>query len=264
MTIEEYRDHPALNFSLAKLLALKTPAHFKLAMEEPQELDSVAIRMGTAVHDLLQGISREYAIQPACNPADSSDLWHGAKKWCKEWKKAQTLPIFTEEDYENVIGMRRALEESPMFQTLMQLCPVRETPVFATYAGVEIKALPDMLGYDSQGRRMIVDLKTSAEISAIEFGRKCRKLGYHIQRQWYTQAVSIAEGLEEEPVYMLLAVESAAPYLVKPYVFPDAAIEEGEREMNKIVRLYKECQESGIWPGYPEAPENLPWPKWTP
>lgn len=262
MTIDEYRAHPALNFSLAKLLAFKTPAHFQQAKEEPEELDSIAIRMGTAVHDLLQGISRDFAIKPAHREDDPADAWHGSKKWCKEWTAAQTLPIFTQEEYDNVMGMRLALEDDPIFQTVMQLCPVRETPVLAEYRGVPIKALPDMLGYDSQGRRMIIDLKTTADASPAEFSRKCRKLGYHIQRQWYTQAVSLAEGLEEEPVYMLLAVESSKPYLVKPYVFPDEAIEEGQRQMDKIIDLHKQCTETGVWPGYPAAPENLLWPKW--
>jgi len=96
MTIDEYRAHPALNFSLAKLLAFKTPAHFQQAKEEPEELDSIAIRMGTAVHDLLQGISRNFAIKPAHREGDPADTWHGSKKWCKEWTAAQTLPIFTQ------------------------------------------------------------------------------------------------------------------------------------------------------------------------
>lgn len=261
MTVEEYRKDPALNFSLAKILATETPAHFLEARENPDREETIAMRMGTAVHDLLQGKFQEYAIKPAFNPItrNQADTWHGNKTWCKEWMSEQILPMLSADEYAAVVGMRDALSENPVFQMLQQMCPVVETPVFATYRGVKIKALPDMIGYDSEGNRFIVDLKTALDVSAFKFAKTVKNMCYHIQQAWYCNAVALAEGLEEKPRYMLFTVEKSRPHLTRSFFLPDKASEQGQRQMDKIIDLYLECMEKDLWPGYPDQPTILPW-----
>ena len=262
MTIEEYRKDPALNFSLAKILADETPAHFYEARNNPDQEETIAMRMGTAVHDLLQGKFQEYAIKPAFNPftRNKADTWHGNKLWCKEWMSEQVLPMLSADEYAAVVGMRDALSENPMFRMLQEMCPVVEAPVFATYRGVRIKALPDMIGYDKEGNRLIIDLKTAIDASPWKFSKTVRDRMYHVQQNWYCNAVAIAEGLEDNPPrYMLLAVEKSRPHLINPCFLPAKASEEGAALMDKIIGIYKECSEKDEWPGYPQTPTVLPW-----
>jgi len=261
MTIEEYRSHPALNYSAAKLLISKTPFHFIKASEAEKEDPSVYMRMGTAVHELLEDKQTEYVIRPDVHP-ETNEVWHGSKKWCKEWKAAQTLQVFTSEEIGKILGMRKALEDNPIFQMLLNHCPEREKPVFGTYKGVQLKALLDMAGYDKSGKRMIVDLKTTDDASASGFGRKAKSLLYQCQAVHYTTVLSMAEQLEERPMFIFAVVESSFPHAVAFHGLPQEAWDDGQEKFDRYVDTYKNCMETGIWPAYEYGIQTLDWPTW--
>jgi hypothetical protein len=263
MTIEEYRAHPALNFSAAKILATMTPAHFREYVDGGGIEETVAMRMGTAVHDMLQGLPIRGVIKPAHLPGDPSDTWHGAKKWCKAWIAEQTEPVFSADEYAATMGMRNALEGHSLFSTVMGLCPDREQPVFAEYRGVQLKALLDMSGLDTQGNRFIADLKTTDNASAKKWARKMVDMLYHMQAAWYSNVAALAEGLTERPNFLFGVVESKPPHPVAIYSLPEEAWSNGQAMMDLAVDRYRECCESGIWAGYPEEIQCLEWPKWA-
>lgn len=259
MTIDEYRAHPALNFSRAKLL-LQSPAHFAAAVQtEPTD----AMASGTMVHAYaLQGIKLPYVVRPENDP-ETGEKWHGAKKGCKAWLASQTVPVFTAEDIAGQAGMVAALESSVEFQAISALCPVRERPAFATYRGVELKALFDMEGVDASGAPMICDLKSTADGSPSGFARAAVRYRYPLQGVWYSTVLSLEQGLEQRPGFLWITVESSPPHNVTPYSIPDAAWDTGQRQMDRIIDLYLQCRETGIWPGYGAGIQELPWPKWA-
>lgn len=263
MTIDEYRAHPALNFSAAKILATMTPAHFREYVDGGGIEETVAMRMGTAVHDMLQGLPIRGVIKPAHHPDDPADTWHGAKKWCKTWIAEQTEPVFSADEHKATMGMRNALENHGLFSTVMGLCPDREKPVFAEYRGVQLKALLDMSGADSQGNRFIADLKTTDNASPRKWAKKLVDMSYHMQAAWYSNVTALAEGLTDRPNFLFGVVESKPPHLVAIYSLPEEAWSNGQAMMDLAVDRYKECVESGIWVGYEENIQCLEWPKWA-
>ena len=184
MTVEEYRKDPALNFSLAKILATETPAHFLEARENPDREETIAMRMGTAVHDLLQGKLQEYAIKPAFNPftRNQADTWHGNKTWCKEWMSEQILPMLSADEYAAVVGMRDALSENPVFQMLQQMCPVVETPVPVRV--LEQPVLHPQIAV-ACAVQLIIELKISAPIA----------LNHQHQCDYVSKSMNISRGL---------------------------------------------------------------------
>ena len=40
-------------------------------------------------------------------------------------------------------------------------------------------------------------------------------------------------------------------------------IEAGEKERQKLIKLYKECMSSGIWPGYSDKIQTVRLPFWA-
>ena len=258
MTISEYRQHPALNFSRAKRF-LQSCAHFNAPSDQEP---SLAMQAGEMVHAYaLQGIKMPYVVRPEIAPDGSP--WHGAKKVCKEWVAAQKAPVFTTDEIGNQAGMVAALEASVEFQAIRELCPNRERPAFATYRGVEIKALFDMEGEDATGVPMIGDLKTCQSGHPDDFVRSCIRYKYPLQAVWYSTVLALEKGLEQRPGFIWVTVESSAPYNVTCYSVPDAAWDTGQRQMDRIIDLYLQCRESGEYPGYGHGIQQLNWPAWA-
>lgn len=266
MTITEYREHPAEHYSRIKLL-LQSPAHYKAGRKEQEP--SLAMRMGTAVDEfILEGQVRPYAIKPAFNPLDPAptDPWHGGKRWCRKWvadKKELNISVYSQDEWDKTSSMQRALAESPEFQEILGMCPNRQTPMFATYRGVDFKILVDLDGHDASGMRTFGDLKATAYGSPQRFAKKAFDMHYDLQLVLYGTVIGIAEGLGEKPAPFWAVVEESPANPVTIYAVPPEAWESGQRKLDRCVDLLLRCRETGEWPAYGSGIQTLPWPKWA-
>ncbi len=254
MTIEDYRSHSGLNFSSAKWL-LQSAAHFRNPPGVSDE-DRPALRAGTILDDYItRGIETEYVIKPAGMSF--------ATKEGKAWRAAQTLPIMDESEVEDQQGMRDAIRDSELAQSILAACPERQKVVLANYKGVEIKSLLDMAGRDVHGKRVICDLKSTLDASPEGFFSSAWKFRYPMQMAWYSNALALEESLEERPLWIWLCVENRRPYNVAVYTPQPEHWDLGQRQMDYCVELYKQCTASGKWPGYAETIQPLPWKPWA-
>jgi hypothetical protein len=239
MNATEYRQHPAINFSLAKHL-LDSPAHFKAAQDEDHE-PSEAMMLGTLTHAfVLEGkdLRDEYALKP-----------HGmsfATKEGKAWRDAQTKPILADEKAQRVPLCADSLAKSRTVRKMLELCPMRETPIICEFRGVEIKALLDM-----HSEELIADFKTAQDCTKRAFARKISDYHYDMQAAWYQAAHAAKYGLDEPAPFYWLVVEMKQPFARAIYRASDALIESGLAKMDRAIELYKECLASGKW----ELPE---------
>lgn len=239
MTTEEYRKHPALNFSLAKHL-LKSPAHFKAAQDEKFE-ETDAMRIGTLAHAMIlegKDLRDLYAIKPAGMSF--------ASKEGKEWKAAQTLPIIKEEDANMIPKAAQAIAQNPHAAAFLKNCQFREMPIVGTIMGVECKALIDVCGTDGK-TWAIGDLKTCQDASPRKFGYAVADRDYDLQMVWYSTLLANREGLEETPYWNWFAIEKTAPFVNVVYTGFDW-VESGMRKLETVIDQYKKCTESGEWP----------------
>ena len=256
ITREKYRSHPALNYSAAKHL-LRSPAHFRWVEEHPIE-PTEAMRMGTEIHKVLTGEPIVAIQRPEHNPCDQEDIWHGNKKWCKEWLKAHDPNIVYGLDaFAGIHGAVDAIKRSALAQSILMLCDLREHPIVANYRGIQIKGLLDAVGTDVDGKRFITDLKTTADASPDAFARKARGLAYQMQAFWYCSLLRAHGGLSYMPAFIWLAVETDAPYGVAAYQADEAAMKSGETLMDTAIDRYADCKDSGKWVGYPAEIQTL-------
>jgi hypothetical protein len=239
MTTEQYRAHPALNFSLAKTL-LDSPAHFKAAQdEERQETD--AMRIGTLVHAMvLEGkdLRDMYALKP--------QGMSFATKEGKAWRDEQTLPILKEGDSEAIARAAQAVAANHDAARILKACQHRETPLIGSIMGVPCKALLDCHGTDGE-EWVICDLKTTIDASPKGFAWAVIKSHYDLQMAWYRALLCNVEGISEPPCWLWLAVEKKAPFVNAVYQ-SDEWEESGNDKLVKVLDLYKRCTESGEWP----------------
>jgi hypothetical protein len=261
MTISEYRAHSALNYSLAKHL-LRSPAHYMQQKLNPQP-PTLEMRIGTQIHRHVEGVGIDAVQKPEHHQDDASDIWHGNKKWCKEWLAASDPnKTFCFDDFARIHNTAFAIDASSLAQRLLKAAPDRERAIVCEYRFTTIKALLDMVGTDADGRRFIVDLKTTDDASEGAFMRKAKKFKLAMQAAWYTNALAIEEELEYRPAFIWLVVETEDPHGIAAYVCPEPAMAEGQQQMDLAIYHWNDCTESGRWPSYSNQIIVPAWPTW--
>lgn len=124
--------------------------------------------------------------------------------------------------------------------------------------GVRCKCRPDLLDLS---RRIIVDLKSAEDASPSGFARACAMYKYHVQAAHYCEGVYRATGTPCS--FVLVAVEKKPPYSVGVYELDPDSRELGYQLRAKALAIFKECLESGLWPGYSSKVNELSLPKWA-
>lgn len=254
MTVEEYRAHPALNFSLAKAL-LDSPAHFKAAEDEEKE-ETDAMRIGTLTHAMvLEGkdIRSMYAIKPAGMSF--------ATKEGKAWRAAQTLPILKEEDANMIPMAAQSIANNPHAAAFIKGCQHREYVIIGSLYGVPCKALLDLCGTDGVAWA-IGDLKTCQDASPRGFAKQVAAMHYDLQYAWYTTLLAAIEGLEEPPFWAWIATEKKAPFVNELYTAEEWH-DSGMRKLETVIDRYKECSAKNEWPMPYRGMQRLERPAWA-
>lgn len=268
MPFDEYCADPALNASLTKHL-LTSPAHYQAAREAKDTDETIAQRMGKMVHAfVLTGEEPKYVIRPDFRPLDGGltdldDPWNGNKKWCKEWKRVQTLPIFTPDEARAEMRMCNAIADDELACRALAACPEREVSLFAEYRGVPVKARFDAASFE---HALILDLKKARDGSPSGFGRAVHEYRYLLSAAWYRTIFALVCGPTLLwPTWAWLVVEDSAAACVTLYRPSDEQLLIGERQMDRAIDIFLDCQSTGKWPGYSggqEMPLELPpWAK---
>ncbi len=254
MTVEEYRAHPAANFSKLKLF-LTSPAHYKAGEDEEKE-ETDAMRIGSICHSLvLEGKKFDdlYAIKPAGMSF--------ATKEGKAWRDAQTKPILKEEDANSIPRIAEAIAANPAARKIIESCPHRETPIFGTIQGVPCKSLIDFNGQD-WGIHRIGDLKSTLDASPRAFGKTVAQMHYDLQYALSSSLLALQHGLESPPEWFWIAAEKKAPFYSQVYT-AEEFYQSGMEKLERVLTLFKECQASGNYPFAMTGIHILPKPHWA-
>ena len=240
----DYHADPALGSTSLKTLATKTPAHYQHDRTHPKTSD--AFTLGTAAHSLILENDASSIV------VVSADNW--LTKAAKE-KKAEALsegkqPLL-EKEWKQVCDMRFSVMAHPQARELFVGHKAEES-VFWEEGGQMFKCRPD-----AWKPGQLVDLKTTINADPNEFGKTAHNFGYHQSAAHYIDGVKAATG--EEMPFKFVLVEKTAPYLVSVVELDWEAIELGRALNDRAKRIYRECSDSGNWPGYPAAePVSLP------
>ena len=261
----EYHSHAALSSTEARLI-LDSPAKYRWKKDHPPLVPpSKKFDVGTAVHSKVLGTGVEAVIIPtellASNGAASTTA---AKTFIAEARAAGKVPLKSEE-FEPINAQAENVLANPTARALFDQPGAAEVSVFADIDGVAVRARFDFLPEQGERRRVAVDLKTARDASPRGFTRSIAEYGYETQRQWYLDTLNtvtgpMPEGMEPEMVFV--AVEKDAPYLVGIYQLPTIWTAMGATKAARARRIYAECTETGVWPGYPLDVQLLSPPTW--
>lgn len=258
MSDATYHARPELSSTGARRL-LDSPARFRYWEDHPQPAKA-AFDLGSAAHTKILGVGANTVEYPAefltasGNLTTRRDMADEISEWMAEQRAAGLIPI-SAGDASKVDAMAEAVLADPDAGQVLESIAGREVTIVTEFEGVPMRARFDL--YDGINA---ADLKTTRDASPRGFNRTVGSYGYQVQARWYKDAHEAETGSPLES-FKFIVVESAAPHLVGCYEL-DVMWDDVAAGMTQKARaLYRECTETGVWPGYGAA--TLTAPTWA-
>jgi len=277
----EYRALPAANYSTLKHMGV--PALAKYEHDHPRP-PSPAMALGSAVDCYLLEPDRFQEAYEVPEPGDKS--WPNAtcpvcgalpraacqtkkgepsKRCCagrRELHDAGGKAVLSWEQWQQVQGIVAAVRSHRQARTMLDVSRHQVSLFWADAAtGIACKGRLDM-----QAPGWLGDLKTCGRglASAERWPKHAWDLGYAYQVAFYSDGWLALTG--ESLPWLWLCAETSAPYLVTVHSATKTWLVRGRDAYRRALRTWAECQETGIWPGYPCDDDPLPVspPTWLP
>ncbi|MFL5913907.1 MAG: PD-(D/E)XK nuclease-like domain-containing protein [Gaiellaceae bacterium] len=247
---EEYTRHPALSASGAKTLVQPGgPARYAYERDNGRPPKD-AYDLGTAAHNAVLGVGPDLAVLTFLDWRTKE-----ARQAREEARAAGRVPLLVD-DAQRVADMAAALQQHPIASRLLH--PDTGEPEVSLFwrdpeHDVDRRARVDWLRRpDPDGRLILVDYKTTSTGAApADFARSVARYGYAQQAAWYADLV-VGLGLARSAPFVFIAQETTAPYLVSVVQLDEPAMEAGRALNRKAMRLFRQCTDSGVWPGLTE------------
>lgn len=255
MTYAEYDKAPGIRQSNLKAMA-RSAAHFKAAMEEPDE-ETRALIIGRIFHTAVLEpnlLAASHYIRPETyeNAKGEIKRWNGNAGECKDWSAAhEDRPVLFNHELEDIIGMRKSVMENPdanaaLTQGESEVCLFWQDP--KTEIGLKCRC--DRLSGNS-----VVDLKSTEDASEEGFAKSIAKFGYDVQAAYNLDGAK-ALGLEKK-YFIVVPVEKAKPYGCAVYQLDEASVDLGRSKYHRWLSLLAHCYEYNEWPGYPTGIKKI-------
>jgi PDDEXK-like domain of unknown function (DUF3799) len=263
MPDEVYHGDPVLGGSLSssgarQLVPPGCPAKFD-ALRGGLGYHSTELDVGSAAHKKVLKVGQEIHViekEPGV-PADSMRT-NAAKFDAALARAAGKIPLLLD-DYSTVCRMAEAVGRHPLASQLLQGAGgVSELSLFWTdeRTGVRCRGRVDRWQRLPTGRVVAVDYKTTTSVTPREIAKAIKTYGYWQQGEFYSRGIRATE-LEPEPWFMFVFQEKTPPYMIQVVDLSPMALAYGRQLNDRALEVYRDCSESGIWPGYENAGEIL-------
>ena len=250
MSQKAYRE--AEGISRSELFTIsKTPLHFKYEQDNPKE-DTKSLLFGRAAHKYIlerDDFFNDFAIEPVVDRRTKE----GREKFYAFAESLGDKESISMEDYQKILQMYDAIQSNPVAVALLTGEHEKDFFWVDDLTGEKCKCRPDCLT-QYEGKKYIVDYKTTDSCEDGHFERSCRKYGYKFQSGMYTEGVF--QNTFEQYGFVFVAQEKTAPYAVRVYFCTPEFVAQGYDKFRELIGIYHYCKETGNWYGY-EGPENL-------
>lgn len=211
--------------------------------------DSERADHGTAIHSLVLGGASMCII-------DAKD-WrtNAAKEQREEARAAGMIPILAHDEP----ALRGAAESAKAALAQFGEGKCEQTMLWQD-TGVWCRNRPDFL---QAGNRLAVDLKTTDNADPTDWiGKRLVQGGYDVQAALCLRGLDLLLG-EAEREYKWLLVELEAPHLCSVVGLGDGLRALAIRKITAARRAWRQCLDSGRWPGYDDGVHWAEPPGWA-
>ena len=251
MTNKEYRDADAISRSDLFILFSKTPMHMRYEMEN-REVDSMALLEGRAAHKLIlepETFDKEFAVAPQCDKRTKE----GKEIYAAFLAEHGHKEVITQDTYDKISAMAEVVHNDKFCREFIK--GKHEQSFFWTDpdTGEKCKVRPDIIT-EVDGKKYIVDYKTTDSCADGHFERSVRLYGYKFQAGMYREGVF--QNTFDEFGFAFVAQEKKPPYAVRVYVCNEDFIQEGYEQFRQALATFHWCKVNDNWYGY-EGPEGV-------
>lgn len=255
VSFADYCGWDALNQSTLK--RGPTMAHVKYAMDNPGPDDSDARRIGRALHLATlepERFDAEFVRMPKIDGRTKEG------KAAKAALAADTREWLDDTEYADVAGMAASIRAHKGAMSILREKGSLEASMLwqDESTGLTLKGRMDIW---RPALGVIADIKSTRNAEPWAFTSDIYKYGYHRQAALYMDGATACG--EQPTAFVLIAVESAAPYCVAVYALDAVALEVGRIENREALAKFAEARKSGVWPAYPDTIEQISVPNWA-
>lgn len=233
MNFAEYCASPQMNWSSLKEMAV-SPKRYKWRTEHPPP-DKPDFKLGRAIHCAWLEPGRfetGYVVKP-----------EGLKLGTHEGKDWKILAGDREVTTAVVPQCVLSLKEHTEAAKLLKGCRTEETIQWVDQrTGVACKARHDIIGVD-----YFADLKKCRDLAWFE--KDAAKFLYHGQIAWYLDGAVAAGALPYDAKAFIIAVEDHDECDVIVYPVGEENLNKGRALYRRLLDLWVQCTETGLWPG---------------
>lgn len=249
MTNEEYRKTEGISRSQLSVLLNQTPLHFHYLETQGGKEDNASFAFGRASHKYIlekDDFFNEFAVAPNCDRRTKV----GKQIYQDFVEKNSDKEIITQDDFETIQAMSEQIDQTPLARQLLTGQVEQSFWWTDEETGEKCKVRPDCITeYD--GRKYLVDYKTTDSCQDGHFERSVRKYGYKFQSAMYREGYF--NNTFEDVGFIFVAQEKKAPYAARVYFCTDGFIDEGYEQFRKALNLYHYCKSNNSWFGYEGA-----------
>lgn len=253
-----HSDRSCVSSTGLKKIAVQSPAHYRDYLDGGPMKETAAMFLGTAIHARV------------LEPAEFDTRYVAAPvsdKRTVEWKEfvaanPDRIPL-TSNQMGIVNGIADRISRHQSASSLLKSGWKEVTMIWQDEeTGIWLKIRPDCLCVDFD-TGICMDLKSTEDASANEFGRSCVKYNYDISAAMYLDGLRTV--LKRDFDFAFLAAEKERPFEVALYGAPEEMLLRGQRRYRQALRLVAECTRRKQWPGYqPDGDyEILNWPQYA-
>ena len=246
---EQYLLADGVSNSMLKVISESSPLHLKWQIDGGKKEQTEAQKIGAITHRSIfepETMESAFYVRP-----------DGMKFTTKEgmaWKEAHAdRPILTANERDSICAMVSAVQKHPTASRLLKNAAFEQSCFAEDSLGTLRKWRPDIL---PSGGNILPDLKTCEDASPRAFEKSIAQWGYYRQAAYYLDGCKLLN--REFENFVLIAVEKNPPYAVVVYPIDPLAIRLGRIEYERDLATYRECLETGIWPGYQDQVLSLP------
>jgi exodeoxyribonuclease VIII len=260
VSFDDYAAWPAVNHSILRHFR-KTAAHVRHEMESQDE-SSKHQELGRAVHTAVLepgNFESEFVVKPKMDRRTKA----GKAAWAIFEKEAGGRRILTEEEWAVCEGIMRSIEKHPTARAFLRGKGVNELSLLWRDQEFDLlcKARLDRL-LIFEGHPYILDVKTMHKpASTHAFQVSVESYQYHSQGAFYLRGAQQLQPAERR--FAWLACETEPPHLVRLFDADDEALKIGADEVASWLQRFKECTESGTWPGWGDGMDIAGLPPWV-
>lgn len=246
-------------------LIRRSPLHYYSKYLDPdreRRPETPALKQGKITHSFVfepEKIAREYAILP--EGLDLRTVIGKAKK--KEFdEENRGKTVITKQNFDLAQNIKKSIHNHTRASVLLAAGAHEELVLWEDFEyGLKCKCRLDK-NSNTQVGNFITDLKTTTDASPVAFGRSALKYRYHVQGAFYSDAYMHKYGQPPQG-FVFIAVETKPPYAVAIYHLTPEQLELGRREYIEDLGRYKECIETGEFPGYSDMIQPLQFPAYA-